>query len=172
MENENDWVKQVLVGVAVLLGVAALVGGLIGFVSLKAADFAGITSDPTSSRETMVLGPRSPTPPTTAPHTPRTSTTTPPPRPSRTGIVLHAAPSSAAAYDKITLTGTCRVPACTTLQVQRKEAGTWVDFPTQTTVNDGRFSTYIQTGHTGINLFRVQEISSGRASLPVRVTIG
>ncbi|MGI8433429.1 MAG: hypothetical protein ACR2LE_01600 [Nocardioidaceae bacterium] len=179
MDDESDWVKQVLVGVGVLLVVAAGIGGLIGLVGIKAADFAGITSEPTHARETMVLGPGGPsTRPSPSPspsptrHSPRTSAPATTSHPPERSITLKAAPTSAATYERVTLSGTCPAAACSTLQVQRKEGNVWVDFPTQASGTDGNFSTYIQTGHTGDNLFRVQETSTGKVSPPVTVTIG
>jgi hypothetical protein len=58
-----------------------------------------------------------------------------------------------------------------TLQVQRFEGG-WTNFPVTTSVSGGRYSTYVQTGNTGRNRFRMLDTSTGRASNPVTVTIG
>jgi hypothetical protein len=58
------------------------------------------------------------------------------------------------------------------LQVQRKEGGSWSDFPVSVTVSDGRFSTYVQTGRSGPNRFRVRDTDSKRVSNPVTVRVG
>ncbi|MGH8964210.1 MAG: hypothetical protein ACRDXB_02610 [Actinomycetes bacterium] len=79
-------------------------------------------------------------------------------------------PQRAATFQRINLTGSYRGGNGTTLQVQRHE-GRWVDFPTSATVSGGRFATYVETGHTGKNRFRVIDESSGRASKPVTVTV-
>jgi hypothetical protein len=58
------------------------------------------------------------------------------------------------------------------LQIQRKEDGTWVDFPVTATVRGGVFSTWIQTTRTGESPFRVLDVQANRASNAVVVTVG
>jgi hypothetical protein len=55
--------------------------------------------------------------------------------------------------------------------VQRFE-GSWVDFPVSASVRGGTFTTYIYTGRSGPNRFRVIDKATGKKSNPVRVTIG
>jgi hypothetical protein len=57
------------------------------------------------------------------------------------------------------------------LQVQRLEGGQWVDFPTTATVSGGQFSTYIETGHAGVNKIRVVDPSTGQSSNVVAIQI-
>lgn len=192
--DENSPVRsQLLVGVGVLLAVALLIGGIVGLVALKAADVAGLNeSDGTSSRDSgppLGIGTNSrppdptsePTPvsPTetststetsdTAPTTPTETTKTRKPKPAKQ-ITLDASPDSAGTYERVNLTGTYRRGEGSTLQVQRKEGGAWVDFPTDAYVSGGTFSTYIETGQTGQNRFRVID-PTGRTSNVVSVMI-
>lgn len=88
----------------------------------------------------------------------------------RRGINLSASPSSVGAFDRIYLTGSYRGGNGATLQVQRL-AGGWADFPTTATVSGGRFTTYVESGRSGRNRFRVVDESTGRTSNAVSVTI-
>jgi hypothetical protein len=46
-----------------------------------------------------------------------------------------------------------------------------VDFPTTASVSRGQFSTYIETGHTGVNRLRLVDPSTGESSNVVEVNI-
>ena len=195
--DENSPVRsQLLVGIGVLLAVALLIGGIVGLVALKAADVAGLNeSDGTSSQDSgppLGIGTNSRAPDPTsaptsaetspdetsgstgstessAPTTPTETTKTRKPKPPKQ-ITLDASPDSAGTYERVNLTGTYRRGEGTSLQVQRKEGGSWVDFPTDASVSGGTFSTYIETGQTGPNQFRVVD-PTGRASNVVTVQI-
>ena len=181
MDDESDWRKQLLLGLGVLVVVALLIGGIVGVIAVKAADVAGIGQKP--SPETGVVIPsRTPTTspsqsgtPTTGSETAPTAPTQPTPtkhrKPKPKGIELNASPSQAGTYQRVNLTGSYQAPPGTSLQVQRQEGGNWVDFPTSASVNGGQFSTYIETGHTGPNRFRVVDSSSGKSSNVVVVQI-
>ena len=176
--DETDWQRQLLVGLLALAVVAALVGGIGGFLSLRAAELAGITP----AAETTSTDPTDPSP---EPRAPRPEPTRPPestqPRPTdprspsptpERAYTLTASPESVAAYERINLVGTYEgTGAPTTVQVQRLEGKTWVDFPVTASVVDGRFATYILTGVVGLNRFRVQD-TSGQTSNVVSVAIG
>ncbi len=181
MDENTSWQKQLLVGVGLLVVVGLLVGGVIGVVALKAADVAGVGE--TQGPETGPppgLGPTTPGQTTESTATndagtqPGTTTTseTSTRRPPQRQIVLTASPQQAATYQRVNLSGTYRAGEGTTLQVQREQGGTWADFPTSASVSGGTFATYIETGQTGPNRFRVIDTSSGRASNVVTVRIG
>jgi hypothetical protein len=184
MEDETSWQRQVLIGLVVLVAVGALIGGIVAFVSIKAADIAGI--DDTKSTSETQGGPirRASDPPTTdsttAPESSAPTTSTPsttgegPEKPGRKdkGIDLRANPSSVSTYERINLTGTFKAPSGTVLQVQRKESGSWNAFADVTaTVSGGQFATYVETGQSGMNLFRVVALDRDEASNPVRVQV-
>ena len=58
------------------------------------------------------------------------------------------------------------------VQVQRRQGGTWVDFPVTASVSGGTFATYVQTGQTGVNRFRVIDSDSREVSNEVTVRVG
>lgn len=179
MDDESDWRKQLLIGGLVLVVVALLIGGIVGVVAIKAADVAGLGA--TQAPETG--GVSFPTPgkptksgPSEQPTTPAAPTGSTPPTETgqpqqQQGIRLTATPGQAGTYERVSLTGTYRAPPGTSLQVQRKEGAAWVDFPTSASVDGGQFSTYIETGQAGPNLFRVIDSGAGRSSNVVTVRI-
>lgn len=177
MDDETDWRRQLLVGFAVLVIVALLVGGIVGIIAIKAADVAGIGSTPSSdsgkvtfptvtSTKKSTNSPTTPAGPTGS--TPPTQTSQPP----DSGITLIASPAQAGTYQRVNLTGTYPGAAQgTSVQVQRREGAAWADFPTSATVSGGRFATYIETGHPGPNRFRVFDAGASMASNIVVVQI-
>lgn len=88
------------------------------------------------------------------------------------GISLTASRPSVAAMEQIDLTGTYPGGQGATLQVQRFAGGNWADFPVTVSVTGGSFSTYVQTGQTGENRFRVLDPASGTSSNEVVVRVG
>jgi hypothetical protein len=186
--DENSPVRnQLMVGIGVLLAVALLIGGIAGLVALKAADVAGLGE--TDSTDTGDNGPplgvgtnSRPPDPTSAPTEPPPTTptqsqepttptaTTKTRKPPSKLITLNASPDQAGTYERVSLTGTYRRGEGSTVQVQRQEGGAWVDFPTDAFVSDGTFSTYIETGQTGPNRFRVID-ETGQTSNVVVVQI-
>ncbi len=179
MDENTSWQKQLLVGGGLLVVVGLLVGGVIAVAALKAADVAGVgqprvhsTEPPPGLGTSTPPSSESPTdsPATSAPTNPATTTTAPPPP--RRVIRLLVSPQQAAAYERVNLTGAYRTaPEGTTVQVQRADGGGWAEFPTTATVSGGRFSTYIETGHIGLNRLRVLDTVTGRASNVVKVRI-
>lgn len=178
MDDDNDWRKQLLVGAAVLVVVGLLVGGIVALIALKAADVAGLGHTPapqtgivipTKNTPASPKGTGEPDVPTTEPGS--TAPTKKHHRHRNTGIRLTASPDQASTYQRVNLTGTYASGTGATLQVQRLEGGNWVDFPTSASVNGGTFSTYVETGRSGPNKFRVFDASSGRASNVVTVVI-
>jgi hypothetical protein len=172
--DETNWQKQLLIGVVMLLIVAGLIGVVVAVAGLKAANLAGIGDTKQTTRSTERLHiPRnvaSSTPgPSTSSSTPAPATHTS--KPPQHLITLEVTPSSVGSFEHINLSGSYRAPDGTRLQVQRKENGVWTDFPVTTSVSAGTFATYVQTSHTGLNLFRVSDGASGRTSNVVKVTV-
>jgi len=186
MDEDTSWQKQLLVATGMLVVVGLLVGGVIAVVALKAADVAGVGRPRVQSTEPPPGLSRSTPPPTktttnspatlaapttSAPTTSAPTTTTTQPRPQR-AIRLLASPQQAGTYERVDLSGVYRGAADgTTLQVQRDEGSGWADFPTSATVSAGTFATYIVTGVTGLNRFRMLDTVTGRASNVVKVFI-
>ena len=88
----------------------------------------------------------------------------------RSVISLSASPLEVARMERIYLTGTYPRGEGASLQVQRFESG-WSDFPTSTSVSGGTFSTYVMTGRSGANRFRVVDTATGKSSNPVTVRV-
>lgn len=178
MDEEPSWQRQLLIGLAVLLTIGVLIGGIVAVIAVKAADYAGLGNNggssspqpllPTTGDATKTTGSTG-TPPTTSNPPPPPKTTKKPPR----SFVLNASPRSAGSYAKVNLTGQYNGAEGSTLQVQRSVGtGPWSDFPTTTTVHGGTFATYIETGMTGVNHFRMLDKATGEMSNAVAVTIG
>ena len=87
-------------------------------------------------------------------------------------ITLFVAPQNVGPGERINFNGVYTDGEGASLQVQRKENGTWVDFPVDAAVRGGSFETWIQTSRTGVTKFRVLDKSTNRASNVVTVTIG
>jgi hypothetical protein len=192
MDDPNEFRRQVLVAVGILVAIGVVVGGIATVISMTAAEMTGITdnepttaattSEPTDQGEADAVSETEATEPaeatdttSTAPTatTPTTPTKTAKPARQRQPIVLRASPTSAGTYERVNLTGVYRRGFDIFLQVQRNEGGAWADFPTNaTTESDGSFSTYVETGRPGPNRFRVLDPVTGIASNVVVVTIG
>lgn len=93
-------------------------------------------------------------------------------KPEKSVISLSASQLSVASMGRIDLTGTFPGGEGAVLQVQRREGGTWEDFPVTVSVSNGTFSTYVQSGDPGPNEFRVKDTDSPRTSNPVKVEVG
>ena len=59
----------------------------------------------------------------------------------------------------------------TTLQVQRREGGSWTAFPTSATVDGATFETHVALGLPGPNRLRVVDPRSGTTSNAVVITV-
>lgn len=172
VDDEPSWKRQLLVGLGALLAIAVLVGGILGVIALRAADYVGIGDTSSTSRP----GPIFPTTDdpssiaTTTPPSTQPPTSKPPPQHL---IDLAASPKSVGSFERINLTGSYPSGDGASLQVQRSVgAGAWSDFPTHTTVRNGAFATYVQTAMTGLNHFRMLDAATGKTSNTVTVTIG
>lgn len=188
-DDEDTLARSVATGLGALVLVALVIGGLVSLVAVGALNVVGLAGgDEGPAEEPSLYFPSSsPTPteePTaspsavssTAPSSPTPSVTSSPsksptPRPERRQrITLTASPSTVGSYQRINLVGSYPGGNGSVLQVQRREGG-WVDFPTTATVEGGRFGTYVESGQTGRNYFRVLDERTGRASGAVSVVI-
>jgi hypothetical protein len=87
-------------------------------------------------------------------------------------ISLQAGETSVAPMGRIDLSGTYPGAEGSVLNVQKFSNGSWQDFYSiSATVTGGTFSTYIQTGTTGMNRFRVIDSDTKLASNQVKVRI-
>ena len=85
---------------------------------------------------------------------------------------LDASPRHVRRMGRIRLVGRYPGHGGARLVVQRFERGHWARFPVSATVRDGRFRTWVASGHRGVNRFRVVDVRSRRASAAVTVRVG
>jgi hypothetical protein len=187
-EERND--HPVAFGLLALVGVAVVVGIVAGVVALAGAKVAGLDSSGGASGGseeqvslylpkpqategdngpliTLAPGRQSPTKePSQQPGEEKSSK-----KPEDKGISLQVAQPSVSPMDNIDLSGVYPGGEGAILQVQRFEGGAWKDFPVTASVSDETFATYVQTGQTGVNRFRVVDTDTGKASNEVKVTI-
>jgi hypothetical protein len=184
----DDEEQPVLTGLVALLGVAVAVGLIIGITALIATKVLGIGggSDyatnagggatlylPTPQQTEAPSGPLITLAPGEPPPT-YSFTDEPTPTESATPageISLSASETQVRPFQQIDLTGVYIGGEGAILQVQRKEGGTWQDFPVTVSVSNATFSTYVQTSRPGINEFRVVDLDTKRHSNSVKVTV-
>jgi hypothetical protein len=184
--------RAILFGLVTLVVIGIVVGVSLGWLGSRAVDSTGMddiqapdnqpgvsendpiddftaSSSPTEDTEETPTQPTEPT--ETAPTTPTEPTKTKTREPLQP--TLTASPMQASTSEQVSLTG--RFPglgAGVFLQVERKEGGVWTDFPVDmTTDQGGQYSTWIITGHTGPNHFRVTA-ETGESTPTVVVQIG
>ena len=182
-DEDAPWTRQLAVGIGALLAVALVIGGVMSVVALGAAKVTGLggghptatappslyfpTGDPTTSPQTYPVpkdsDQASPSPSKQSPRATPTKKTR--------AISLQAFPQQVSPNERINLTGVYQGGEGARLQVQRFENG-WVDFPVSTSVTGGSFTTYIYTGRSGPNRFRVIDREADTASNPVKVVVG
>ena len=184
-DEDAPWARQLLVGIGALVAVALVIGGVVSVVALGAARVSGIddarptatappslyipSGEPTTQPEPFPDPDGTDDPAATESPAPETPTAKPTRKPR--AISLQAFPQQVSANQRINLTGVYKGAEGASLQVQRFEGG-WVDFPVDASVRGGAFTTYVYTGRSGTNRFRVVDEASGKKSNPVRVTIG
>lgn len=179
--------RPVLSGILALSGVAVVVGLLAGVVVLLGSSILGVEeveatdAQPTAGETLYLPDPvetKKPTGPRitldVAPEDLSTEDEKPEEdekREKKDEFVLRAGQESVTGMQRIDLAGDYPKGDGAILQVQRKENGTWSDFPVTVPVRDGQFSTYVMTGRAGAAKFRVVDTDSGRKSNVVKVTI-
>ncbi len=87
-------------------------------------------------------------------------------------ISLQAQNPSVAGGERIYFSGTYPGGEGAILWVQRWQDGSWVDFPASVGVTNGTFSSYIFTGVSGVNRFRVIDRDDDTVSNEIRVQVG
>ena len=159
----------VLIGVIIALGTTIVVRAL-------GLNEGSSSSGPVGSDSTEVTKPM----PTTALPVPGEDKTKSedefeeqvPPKTGKKGrIQLDVAPVMARPNERVNLTGTYRKADNVGLQVQRYEDGRWSDFGVSATVRVGTFETYVMTGQSGEQRFRMYDPATKRGSNVVLVTI-
>ncbi|GAW51677.1 MULTISPECIES: hypothetical protein [unclassified Nocardioides] len=178
----------ILTGLVALVGVTVVVGLILGFAVVAGSRVLGIGGDGggsgSSSERSMYLPRPEKTPTESGPLVslqPGESSgssepsSTPEPTESESpefAISLSAGQVSVGPMERIDLTGTYPGGEGAILQVERFVAGSWTEFQVTASVSNETFSTYVQTGQTGINKFRVRDTDTGVRSNAVTVTVG
>lgn len=195
-DDENPWYHSLLVGVGALFGVAVLVGGVIALVALGAVNLSGIgDADTTAQAEPSLYIPErtagrdeddgpgltladlnggvDPTESESAEPSPSPTPSPEKQKPKRpqSVISLSASPVEVSPMERIYLSGAYPRGEGASLQVQRLEGGSWRDFPASASVSGGTFSSYVMTGQSGLNKFRVVDSATGKKSNPVAVRV-
>jgi hypothetical protein len=183
LDDEAPWSRTLLMGIGALVAVSLIVGLVVGAIAFGAAKMSGIgeaaggptrepslyipSGEPSTSPEAYPDPPETSESPTEEPTPTEEPSPTKPARP----ITLQGYPAAVAPGERINLTGVFATGEGARLQVQRFEGG-WTNFPVTATVRGGTFETYVLTSRTGKQRFRVIDMASGKASNPVRITIG
>lgn len=107
-----------------------------------------------------------------APAEPKSSEPTDGKSPRKGEISLSAGQLEVENFGRIDLTGIYPGGEGAVLQVQRFQGGEWVDFAATIAVSNETFTTYVQTGVSGVNTFRVIDKETGVFSNKVKVKVG
>ncbi|MFC4784463.1 hypothetical protein ACT8ZV_08315 [Nocardioides sp. MAHUQ-72] len=178
--------RPVLTGLLALVGVAVVVGLVLGFAALLGTRVLGLDGGSDSSNSSAERSMYLPKPSrTTAASGPlitlapgeESSSSAPPKEPKKSRspekkISLSAGETAVGPMEQIDLTGVYPGGEGAILQVQRFTNGAWTDFPVTASVSNETFSTYVQTSQTGVNRFRVVDTDTKLQSNEVKVTIG
>ena len=175
-DDGSEQVSSVLMKgllVIVLIGVVIALGTTIVVRALGLNE--GSSSGPVGSDSTEVTEPM----PTTALPVPGEDEKSEdefgeqvPPKAGKKGrIQLDVFPVMVRPNERVNLTGTYPKADNVGLQVQRFEEGKWRDFGVSATVRVGTFETYVMTGQSGEQRFRMYDPSAKEGSNVVLVTI-
>ncbi len=187
LPDRPDERHPIATGLVALVGVALVVGLILGLVVLAGTRVLGLRGDessgtggsersmylprpektPAASGPQITLAPGESTPPSSGSAAAPTKSASP-----RKQITLSASVTSAGPMETFDLTGVYPGGEGSILQVQRFTGGSWRDFPVTASVSDETFQTSVATSYSGPNRFRVVDTDTGLESNEVRVTIG
>ncbi|MGH3367747.1 MAG: hypothetical protein ACRDOY_11130 [Nocardioidaceae bacterium] len=195
--EQHEFRRRAIRAALIVAGISVGIGLIIGGLTSAAIKLTGVLPEPTTSltpraEETDAGSNELPTPSLAKSPSPSPTRTTrsaaasptpaaspsPSPSPKKTrapkpdrAIQLNTSSRTVSSYQQVTLSGRYPGGNGTTLQVQRREGGSWAAFPTSATVEGGSFSTYVALGQPGANQLRVIDQATGRASNVVVVTV-
>lgn len=177
--------RPVLTGLVALVAVGILVGLFLGGAALAGTRMLGLNGGEDGSNATSEQSMYLPRPSKTQPPSGALITLAPDPngtqQPSQEptesespekAISLSAGQIEVGPMEQIDLTGVYPGGEGAILQVQRFQAGAWVDFPVTASVSNETFSTYVQTSQLGRNRFRVVDTDTALESNEVRINVG
>lgn len=175
--------EQVRSALAKALAVVVVIAVLIALGTVVVVRALGLNeSDSTGSSSTAPSGPTRSLPTTALPVPGEDSasgqpsaepskSTSPKNQKKKAKLQLKVSPLRARTGERVNLTGTYRGVDNVGLQVQRFQDGDWRDFGVQATVRVGTYETYIMTGRTGEQRFRMWDPKAQKSSNVVLVTI-
>jgi hypothetical protein len=198
MPEPQNWRDRVVGALGAVLAVAVVIGVVVGAVAYGAVRLAGLGSDDDSASDAAqapasrsASRSASPTPSAGPSHAASPSQRAASPSPSKThepkpkkkrahharkkkpqGLTLHASPQRVGHMGRVDLSGRYPGHGGATLVVQRREGGSWDRFPVSATVHSGSFHTWVASGRSGPNRFRMLDPATGATSAPVTVTVG
>ena len=192
--DQDEFRSRAIRATLTVVGIAAVIGLVVGGLTAGAVYLTGLVPseqqdtsapslpDPGQDNENELPTPsllptKSPTPEASAapsegatPEATTKPTKKRKPKPA-TPIRLLASSASVSSFERVTLSGRYPGGNGTSLQVQRREGGAWVQFPTSASVEGGSFTTFVASGQSGPNAFRVLDPSTGRRSNVVVVRV-
>ena len=199
-QQQSPGERPVVNGLVALVAVALGVGLILAVVTLVGTKVLGLGGDggDSSARSTVHQSMYLPTPvetdeatgPLVTLHTQDTdepagtddsetelpedepTTELPSESPGAGDISLQAVATTVASGERIYFSGVYPGGEGAILFVQRFENGEWADFPASVGVTNGTFSSYIFTGVSGVNRFRVVDRDRGTVSNEISVTVG
>ena len=159
-------------GLVALVGVAVVVGLVLGLVVLAGTQVLGLGggSDSAASGPEITLAPEPGS--SGKKDGPKSSGKPSKSESPRKQISLSASTTSAAPMEQFNLTGVYPGGEGVILTVQRFQDGSWQAFPATGSVSAETFQIPVQTSQPGANRFRVVDSDSGLESNEIRVTIG
>lgn len=184
--------RPVLTGLLALVGVALVVGLIVGLAALIGTRMLGLSDETASAETTGNQSMYLPKPEKTTAASGPLITLAPESsgegsgKPSDTEtkkkkkkdkeeaeeeISLSASQTEVSSMEQIDLTGVYPGGEGAVLQVQRFSGGSWSDFPVTVSVSNETFATYVQSSQSGVNRFRVVDTDTDLVSNEVRVTI-
>ena len=157
----------VVIGVLIFLGTTIMVHALGLNDDSSAGPVGGQPAEPPKALPSTAL----PVPEKSDEPSDEPSASASPDAGKRGDIELSISPIMAKPMERVNLTGTYKGADNVQLEVQRFENGTWSNFGVQANVSVGTFATYIMTGRTGENRFRVFDPQTQKGSNVILVTI-
>lgn len=171
----NRSLLKIVAGLALAGVVIGLLTGVLGATALRAIGFKSEDTPP----------PASPSPTSTTSPEPTQETTEPSDSPTESDPPekdaedkdeprLKASPAQVSPGQRINLSGSFpELHEGAVLQVQRREDGTWEDFPVVARTNtDGTFETWVVTERSGTAKFRLKAKNGSGKTPPAAVQIG
>jgi hypothetical protein len=177
--SEEERSAEVRTALLKALGIVVALGVVIAIGTMLMVGALGLDDDESTGPVGAVPSPTQPLPTTALPvpgETESSATEEPtdlvtPDDAAKGPIQLSVSPVLARPMERVNLTGTYPGRDSVGLKVQRFEDGQWSDFGVSATVRVGTFETYVMTGRSGENRFRMFDPETDKGSNVVLVTI-